>query len=93
MSWEPVRSGADLLTLDADEIVEGFHDGLEDAPEPQPGGNRSRSYWHGWRVGMMDLGKLEIDDAHRALVHDIAPGGVFKREFLRSFVLIELANR
>ncbi len=73
MNREPVRTKADLDALDDAEIVEGFVDGM--AGEPEPGNNRSRAYWHGWRVGMMDSGRLEIDADHRHLVHDVAPGG------------------
>ena len=80
MAFEPVRTMADLMTLDGDEIAEGCVDGRNGAPEP--GDNRSRSYWHGWRVGAMDAGRIEIDEAHRALVHDVAPGGQFKPEFV-----------
>lgn len=72
-SYEPVRTAAELDTLDLAEIIEGYGDGLDDEPEPQ--GNRSRAYWHGWRVGMMDKGRLPIDDAHRGLVRDVVARG------------------
>jgi hypothetical protein len=63
-----VQTLDDLDQLDDEEIVEGYFDGRCDAPEPHPEGNRSRAYWHGWRVGMMDTGQLEIDSVHRRLV-------------------------
>lgn len=76
MGHAPVRTAVDLNTLDPAELLEGFLDGMSDAPEP--GDNRSRAYWHGWRVGMMDKGRIEIDPDHRALVRDVAPNGVLK---------------
>lgn len=73
MNFSPVRTKADLLSLSADEIKSGY---LEtERGDPEPGVNRGRAYWHGWRTRMMDLGEIEIDADHRALVHEIAPGG------------------
>ncbi len=69
-AWQPVQTLADLDQLEDAEIREGYFDGREDAPEPRPGGNRSRAYWHGWRVGMMDARRIEPDTAHRRLVSD-----------------------
>lgn len=64
----PVRTAADLDTLDDDEIREGYWDGYDGFP---CGDNRSRSYWHGWRNGMRDSGRIPGDDAMRALAHDV----------------------
>lgn len=64
--YAPIATLAELDALEHAEVQEGFFDGLAGGPEP--GGNRSRSYWHGWRVGMMDAGRLEIDATHRKLV-------------------------
>ena len=69
-SWEPVTSLADLDQLNDAEIQEGYFDGRDDAPEPQPGGNRSRAYWHGWRVGMADARRLDLGPDHAQLVHE-----------------------
>lgn len=66
--FQPVSTAADLASLDSDEIVEGYRDGLRG--EPEPGGNRSRSYWHGWRNGMSDSGRRASDDAQRALARE-----------------------
>lgn len=66
--WTPVRTVADLATLDETEILEGYRDGLENAPEP--GNNRSRSYWHGWRNGMADKGRRPIDAAQMQLARE-----------------------
>lgn len=65
----PIRTAAALALLDETEIVEGYHDGL--AGEPEPGDNRSQSYWHGWRNGMADKNRIPIDDAMRQLAHEI----------------------
>lgn len=66
----PVSTLAELDTLDDDEIVEGYRDGR--AGEPEPGDNRSKSYWHGWRNGARDGGYTDPDgDAAMAkLVHE-----------------------
>ena len=48
----PVTTLEDLRSLDQAEMVEGYRDGFRG--EPEPGNNRSRSYWHGWRNGAVD---------------------------------------
>jgi hypothetical protein len=55
----------ELNSLDPNEMREGYSDGKLN--EPQPSGNRSKSYWHGWRNGMMDGGHMPIDAAAREL--------------------------
>lgn len=72
---EPVMMLSDLFELDPAEIEEGFRDGYNGLA---CGDNRSRAYWHGWRCALMDKNKIEIDDAHRLLTHDIVrfPGGL-----------------
>ncbi len=72
-TFAPVRSVADLDTLDDAEIVGGYHDGR--AGEPKPGGNRSRAYWHGWRVGRVDGGHAQPDADAMALVRDVLRNG------------------
>ena len=49
----PVTTVAELVTLDDDEMVEGYLDGRKG--DPEPGDNRSKSYWHGWRSGNADF--------------------------------------
>jgi hypothetical protein len=61
----PVETVAELDTLDDAEILEGYRDGF--AGEAEPGNNRSKSYWHGWRNGAMDKGHLKLDAAAREL--------------------------
>lgn len=68
--FQPVRTIGDLATLDSDEIAEGYLDGLDGSPEP--GNNRSRSYWHGWRNGVVDGHFVSHpDSAQRELVRAI----------------------
>jgi len=73
----PVWTVADLETLDDAEIIEGYHDGR--ANEPEPGNNRSRSYWHGWRNGMADGGHRKGDAAQAALAHEVIQSGWLRR--------------
>ena len=61
----PVTTLAELDALDSGETAEGYNDGR--ANEPPPSGNRSKSYWHGWRNGMVDGGHMPIDPAMREL--------------------------
>ena len=68
VKYFPVVSMEDLEALDRQEVQEGYRDGLEGWPEP--GDNRSRSYWHGWRNGAVDGGHKEKDDAQAILAHE-----------------------
>jgi hypothetical protein len=65
---DPVQTAAELDQLDHSEIVEGYHDGL--AGDDEPGDNRSKSYWHGWRNGNNDRNS-KSDAAQRALVRSV----------------------
>lgn len=67
--FAPVRTVADLDTLDPMEIVEGYRDGY--SGEPEPGNNRSRSFWHGWRNGAADARRIESDQAMRQLAAEV----------------------
>lgn len=75
----PVSTLEDLDTLDDAEIIEGYHDGF--AGEPEPGGNRSRAYWHGWRNGARDKGLIEGDIAMEQLAYAyVRRPGVWSRK-------------
>jgi len=63
--FAPVTTLADLDSLDDAELLEGYRDGR--AGEPEPGNNRSRSYWHGWRNGAVDGGHRDKDLAQSEL--------------------------
>jgi len=71
MNFDPVSTEADLETLDPEEIVEGYR--TAERGDPEPGANRGRAVWHGWRMRMMDLGQLPIDEPTRALVKELFP--------------------
>lgn len=67
--YAPLSTAAEADLLDMDDCVEGYKCGLR--ADPEPGSDKSRSYWHGWRNGMMDRGLIPIDDAARSLVREI----------------------
>ncbi|AZW14229.1 hypothetical protein CS344_20155 [Bordetella bronchiseptica] len=66
--FHPVRTKADLDLLDHDEIVQGYREGLAGAA--QPGSDKSRSYWHGWRNAQVDRGWAKPDDAQCQLARE-----------------------
>lgn len=68
MNFEPVRTKADLDTLDTADVIEGYM--AAERGDPEPGPNRGRAYWHGWRNRMIDMGELPVDDASRQLVRE-----------------------
>jgi hypothetical protein len=68
MNFEPVRTMVDLETLDEAQMVEGYMSAERGDPEPGP--NRGRSFWHGWRNRMIDLGGLPKDDAAGSLARE-----------------------
>lgn len=39
--------------------------------DPEPGMNHSRSYHHGWRTRMMDLGEIQAPVEHMRLVRAV----------------------
>jgi hypothetical protein len=65
----PLRRAAQIAGLDKEDVIEGYYDGRNNMPEP--GNNRSFSYWHGWRNGMVDAGHRGMDDAQLELSADI----------------------
>lgn len=71
----PVRTYAELLTLDSDEIAEGFLDGY--SGEPEPGDNRSKAYWHGWRNAWLDKRHGPPDADAIELIADMRRHGRF----------------
>ena len=69
MKFEPVRTKADLDDLDSEEIYDGYLSAERGDPEPGP--NRGRAFWHGWRNRMIDFGEIRLDDAARQLVREV----------------------
>lgn len=59
--FKPVSTLKDLENLDSDEILRGYREGWDGAQEP--GSDKSRSYWHGWRNAMADKNKIPHDSA------------------------------
>ena len=72
-AFEPVKTLDDLDSLDDAELREGYFSAERGDPEPGP--NRGRSFWHGWRCRQRDYGAIPIDSDHYALV-----GAWVKRE-------------
>lgn len=75
MSFEPVRTLADVESLDDDEVLDGYLEAKRG--DLEPGLNRGRAYWHGWRNRMIDLGEIKPDDASWQLAHELWPRGVY----------------
>lgn len=67
--YAPLTSAAELALIDDGDCVAGYHAGLDG--EPEPGSDRSKSFWHGWRNGMIDSHRMPIDAAALALVRDM----------------------
>jgi len=68
MAFEPVRTMADLNGLNEDDMVEGYLSA--ERGDPEPGENRGRSFWHGWRNRMIDMGELPPDEAGTQLARE-----------------------
>jgi hypothetical protein len=56
-----VTTVEDIDALDEGEMIEGYWDGYDG--DPEPGNNRSRAYWHGWRNGAVDGKHWQGDEA------------------------------
>lgn len=69
-TFAKVATVADLDTLSDDDILAGYRAGRDG--DPEPGHNHGRAYWHGWRNGMMDSGRLKHDTASSQLVTEYA---------------------
>lgn len=68
MNFAPVTDLWELDSLDHDQVVEGY--ASAERGDPEPGPNRGKSFWHGWRCRMMDMGEIPIDDAHHKLIKE-----------------------
>lgn len=66
--FKPVETVADLSCLDDDEIVAGYCGGLSCSDEP--GSDKSRGYWHGWRNAQIDRGRMPPDVHSQRLVRE-----------------------
>lgn len=66
--YQPISSLRELDLLDADDIVAGYRAGRDGASEP--GSDKSKSYWHGWRNAMMDRRQIPHDEASTSLARE-----------------------
>lgn len=64
--FKPVETKAELDALCGDEVLAGYLHGLDCADEP--GSDRSKAYWHGWRNAQADRGRMPVDIHQRRLV-------------------------
>ena len=65
MNFQPVATLEELDTLDPCEMIKGYQSGLRHEPEPNE--SKGKSFWHGWRNGMMDRGYMKSDIASESL--------------------------
>ena len=70
----PVETKTDLELLDQDDIFAGYVAGLNDQTEP--GSDKSRGYWHGWRNAQADRGRVPVDVHMQRLIRDILGAAV-----------------
>lgn len=63
--FQPVETLSDFYSLDEGEILCGYMDGIQGLPCDLQ--QISRSYWHGWRNGVVDGGFVPPDDAQMKL--------------------------
>jgi hypothetical protein len=67
--YQPLRSASEADLLDMDDCVAGYRSGLHG--ESEPGSDKSKSFWHGWRNGMIDSRRAPIDEACVNLAREI----------------------
>jgi hypothetical protein len=59
--FHPISTLEDLSLQDREEMAAGYRSGIRG--EPEPGSNKSRAHWHGWRNGRVDGGYADKDAA------------------------------
>ncbi len=74
---KPVESVSELDALDDRDVLSGYEAGRNGREEPSIEFNRS--YWHGWRNGMMDSGRMKGEAASAKLAHDAIESGWLTR--------------
>lgn len=80
-AFDPVRTVADLEALDGADIEDGYRSARRGDPEPGP--NRGRAFWHGWRNRMIDMGELPPDTASMELANECVQSGYLQKLFSR----------
>lgn len=73
--YVPIFKKADLDLLDMDDCVDGYLSGLRG--DDEPGSDKSKSFWHGWRNGMVDTKRMKPDWAMDMLLRE----GIAQRHF------------
>lgn len=58
--FDAVRTVAEYRLLDEAEVMIGYMDGMAGLTGAV---DMTRSYWHGWRNGVVDAGFIEPDEA------------------------------
>lgn len=66
--FNPVKTILDLQNLDDNDIICGYMAGISGTSEP--GSDKSRSFWHGWRNGRVDGGFNEKDEFQSQLAKE-----------------------
>lgn len=66
----------DLSSLDEAEMLEGYQSGYKG--EAEPGSDRSRSFYHGWRNGMVDSKRLVATPEQLNLAREVVQSGYLK---------------
>jgi hypothetical protein len=69
----PIATLDEMDSLDEAGMAEGCRPAEKGGPEP--GGNHSRAYHHGWRTRMMDPGEIPIPREHHELVRQLLARG------------------
>lgn len=65
-----VATKADLETLDERDMIAGYLAG-SGGDTSEPGSDKSRGYWHGWRNAMVDRGHAQIDNEQCQLAREV----------------------
>lgn len=66
---QAVSNVADFRALDEAEILIGYMDGVSGVSLAE---GVTRSYWHGWRNGLVDAGLIEPDEAYLQLEEEFS---------------------
>ena len=67
--FQKVSTKAELELLDSTEMLAGYRAGLSGETK-EPGSDRSRSYWHGWRNAITDKGLAQSDVEQQMLARE-----------------------
>lgn len=71
--FEKITTLQDPSRQDEKEMLEGYRAGLRG--DPEPGSDKSRAHWHGWRNGVVDQGAAEVDGEQAELARLVVAAG------------------